>query len=201
MEQNTANPMLIVEDEPATLQIIEMSLRAEGIAYLSATSVDDALTIIKRDRISVVLLDWKLDRCGIEVLRLCRSVQPQAFVVVMSAISTDTWDVKAHALSAGADSFLEKPFDAMWIAHVQHFLARQRENWSLVLPSDQHNILTLHEFRRLYICHVTKLLGGSLASAAEKLGIHRHTVAAAIKGEDLSNELTAAAPSSGKDGT
>jgi DNA-binding NtrC family response regulator len=49
------------------------------------------------------------------------------------------------------------------------------------------DILSLDQFKRLYIRHVVQLLGGNISLAAARLKIHRHTIAAALKDDSAAD--------------
>jgi DNA-binding response OmpR family regulator len=182
--------VLAVDDEPGLVEVIKMSLDAEGISCITATSVEEACSLLRQNRIALLLLDWCLDKSGIEVLRVCRSLYPRVPVVVMSAISPKLWDTKTDAFMAGADSFLEKPFSPTFGKHIKHLLDGQATGKPL-LPEREQDIVSFEEFKLMYVRHVVKLLGGNAKLAADRLKMHRHTVSRVIRMGGSSDQIRA----------
>src|ERR1041384_1974106 len=118
--------ILIVDDEPSILGLIKLLLATEGIASVVAASVDEGCDLLRqRKDIDLMLLDWRLDRSGIEVLRVCREMFPLMPVIVMSAMDLNVLNVKEDAFMAEADSFLEKPLSPpLLVKHVRRWLRR-----------------------------------------------------------------------------
>jgi DNA-binding response OmpR family regulator len=104
-----AKTVLVCEDEDSLRELIRVSLGA-GFRVLEAPDYDSAVELAGANSIDLVLLDLLLEgRSGFDVLAALREDPRTAAtpVVVISASS----DVDAHALAAGADHFLAKPFD------------------------------------------------------------------------------------------
>jgi DNA-binding NtrC family response regulator len=180
--------ILVVDDEAEVRKMICECLDREGISCVTAASVEEAVELIKSNKIALTLLDWGLDGAmsGSQVLRLCRELYPLMPVIVMSGLRLD---VRTDAVIEQADGFLEKPFSNSVIrSHVAWWLKRLKATPKVFLPQREEDILPLEKFKRVYIRHVVQLLDDNLSLAAEKLGIHRQTVSAAIK-NDASPDL------------
>ncbi len=101
------------------------------------------------------------------------------------AISGMPCDVRTDAVVQKADAFLHKPLSAtVLVGQVKQLLERTRREPAIPLPENAEAILPLEKVQAMYIRHVVGLLGGNKSKAAEALGIHRQTVAAALKNED-----------------
>jgi two-component system, OmpR family, KDP operon response regulator KdpE len=116
--RSDAGRILIVEDEPALLRALQITLRARGYEVTTSAAGQEALVEAARRPPDAVLLDLGLpDMDGTEVIRQLRgwSVAP---VIVLSgrAGSGD----KIGALDAGADDYVTKPFS------MEELLARLR---------------------------------------------------------------------------
>ena len=182
--------ILVVDDEYAVRKMITECLEREGIASVTAASAEEAIAVIRSNKIALTLLDWglhgPLDSSGSEVLRVCRELCPLMPVIVMSGFGLD---VRTDAVIEQADGFLAKPFSNSVISsHVNWWLKRLRGTPKVFLPQRREDILPLGRFKRIYIRHVVQLLDDNVSLAAEKLGIHRETVSAAIK-KDVSPDL------------
>jgi len=110
--------VLVVEDEPDVLGVIDLSLRLLG--KLDVVAVADfaaALDAIGRRRPDVILLDRMLpDLDGLEGCRRLKAAPESATIpIVFLSARSDPADVKA-GLAAGADGYLTKPFDPVVLA-------------------------------------------------------------------------------------
>lgn len=147
-----------------------------GFKCVTAMSVDEACAKLSEREFDITLLDWMLgSSSGRAVVELCRERHPLMPVIVISG--AEEVDVRTDALMAEADSFLKKPFSAAeLIKHLEWWLKRQKAVPTLSLPQHQEDVIPLHEFQRRYVSHVVTLCSKNLSLAAERLGLHRHTV-------------------------
>ena len=110
--------VLLVDDEPALVRALSLTLRASGWDVLTAARGQTAVRAAAEQRPDVIVLDLGLpDIDGVEVLRQVRR-SSRVPVVVLSARSGSS--DKVRALDAGADDFVTKPFG------VDELLARLR---------------------------------------------------------------------------
>lgn len=104
-----AKTILVCEDEESLRELIRVSL-GPGFRVVEAGDYEAALALAEANRPDLVVLDIVLEGpSGFDVLAALRG-DPRTSrtpVLVLSASS----DVDAHALAAGADRFLAKPFD------------------------------------------------------------------------------------------
>ena len=79
-------PVLLIDDDPAMLELLELELDSEGIESITARSGRDALEVARGQRPSAVVLDLLLpDLPGIQVLRQLRERDPRLSVIVLTA--------------------------------------------------------------------------------------------------------------------
>lgn len=110
--------LLLVEDDEGLRKALALTLRARGHQVAEAGTGAQALDLLGRKRVEVVILDLGLpDLDGTEVLRRLRTTS-EVPVIVLSA-RRDEID-KVRALDAGADDYVSKPFG------VDELLARVR---------------------------------------------------------------------------
>ncbi len=110
--------VLLVDDEPAILRTLSLSLRAHGYQVETAESGTAALAAARARQPDLMLLDLGLpDLSGVEVLNRLRS-ESSVPVIVVSARHTS--EDKVAALDAGADDYVTKPLG------VEELLARMR---------------------------------------------------------------------------
>jgi CheY-like chemotaxis protein len=105
--------LLVVDDDPSILRLLELSLAAEGYRVLTAPDGDTGLARIP-EHPDLVILDVMMPRVdGLEVLRRLRADPDPATaaipVLLLSARATASDIEKGRA--AGADGHLGKPFD------------------------------------------------------------------------------------------
>ena len=100
--------VLVCDDEPQILRALRVVLRDAGFEVVPATTAAEALDAAALHAPDAAILDLVLpDGDGIEVTRKLRE-WTQAPILVLSAIGDE--DRKVHALEAGADDYVTKPF-------------------------------------------------------------------------------------------
>ncbi|PTW91297.1 two-component system response regulator MtrA [Microbacteriaceae bacterium MWH-Ta3] len=101
--------ILIVDDEPAICEVVEMVLRAEGFDTRTAMNGNTALDVFHEYEPNLVLLDLNLP--GIDGIQVCQRIREiSGTPIVMLTARTDAQDIIA-GLEAGADDYIEKPFN------------------------------------------------------------------------------------------
>ena len=106
-------PLLVVEDIPNVLQLLEVTLRFQGYEVLSARDGQEALEILAKSKPALVISDIlmpKLDGFAF-VQKMRSSPGTQAIPVIFLSATFVTPEDKEFALSLGASHFIEKPFD------------------------------------------------------------------------------------------
>ncbi len=104
--------VLVVDDIPANVKLLEARLSAEYFAVLTANSPLDALAIVQSEHVDVVLLDVMMPGMdGFEVCRRIKSSPKTMHVPVIMVTALDQPSDKVQGLEAGADDFLTKPVD------------------------------------------------------------------------------------------
>jgi len=102
--------ILIADDEPDILEILEYNLTAEGYTVFKAKDGDDALAQAKQQQPDLIILDVMMPRkTGMEVCQILRS-QPSfsnTLIIMLTALSDETSHVKG--LEMGADDYVNKP--------------------------------------------------------------------------------------------
>jgi len=121
--------LLIVDDDPGIRGLVRMTLGRGDYEILEAADGEEALTLARRHRPDLVLLDVDMPgRSGVEVCRALRDDPDTAgFPVVMLTARAGPLDRK-RGLKAGADDYLTKPFSPLALLRkVDEFLeARER---------------------------------------------------------------------------
>jgi len=101
--------LLIVEDEPKMLRLLELNFTQEGYATQTASDAESGLKILRQERIDLVLTDLKLPGMnGLEFLHMAKQANASIPVVVMTAYGTV--ETAVEAMKAGASDYVLKPF-------------------------------------------------------------------------------------------
>jgi two-component system cell cycle response regulator CtrA len=101
--------VLLVEDDVATSQAMELMLRSEGLNVFPTDLGEEALSLAKLYDYDIILLDLNLpDISGYQVLQCLRDSKVATPVLVVSGMAAVQDRVKAFGL--GADDYLVKPF-------------------------------------------------------------------------------------------
>jgi len=118
--------VLLVEDDSATAQSIEMMLRSEGYVCDTTDMGEDGLEIGKLYDYDIIILDLVLpDIDGYDVLRKLRAARVQTPILILSGLTG--LDDKIKGLGVGADDYLTKPFDKReLVARIQAIVRRSK---------------------------------------------------------------------------
>jgi CheY-like chemotaxis protein len=132
--------ILVVDDLPANRDLMGRRLERSGFRVLMAASGQEALDLVRRTAVDLVLLDIMMPgMTGLDVLRALRLARSTAHLpVVMVTAKTDSQDV-VEALSLGANDYVTKPVDypvalARIRAHLRTAQALQSEAQHPVEP-------------------------------------------------------------------
>ena len=123
------NSVLIVNDEPDQLTLMGSLLRKAGYSVLTAEDGLEGLTLARRERPDLVISDVSMPR--MDGLEFCRQIRADSElktvpILLVSARQKDTESAVA-GLRAGADDYLEIPFDsARLVAKVSRLLERSQ---------------------------------------------------------------------------
>jgi len=102
--------ILVVDDVPANVKLLEVRLLAEYFEVLTASNGADALETCENGKIDVVLLDVMMpDMDGFDVCRRLKSDPATSHIPVVMVTALDHASDRIRGLEAGADDFLTKP--------------------------------------------------------------------------------------------
>jgi len=109
MASNTS--VLIVEDEPAIVELVSYSLRETGWEIRTAPNVAAAWDAIVHARPDLLLLDWMLpDQSGLRLLSRLRGDRDFQDIPVIMLTAKSMEEDKIAGLNTGADDYVTKPF-------------------------------------------------------------------------------------------
>ena len=102
--------ILIVDDEESMRITLSLLFKKQGHKIITASSGEEAVTIINKDIFDVIITDLKMEELGgIDVLRAVKAVHPGTEVIILTAYGTIENAVEAMKL--GAFDYLTKPFE------------------------------------------------------------------------------------------
>ncbi len=134
--------VLVVDDIPANVKLLEARLSAEYFDVVTAMSGRDALAICDRAECDLVLLDVMMpDMDGFEVCRRLKSNPVTHHIPVIMVTALDQPSDKVRGLEAGADDFLPKPISELALIARVRSLARLK----MVTDELRMRVLTSHE--------------------------------------------------------
>ena len=110
MSENETLPLLLVEDEPTQLLLIQRQLVRAGYAVTTASDGEEALQRLASGRFQLLVTDW--DMPGMDGVTLCRRVreaQLPGYLYVLLLTGHSSTESLIAGLEAGADDYIRKP--------------------------------------------------------------------------------------------
>ena len=103
--------VLIVEDEPAQVEVLAYNLKAEGFHVITADNGEDALILVDEYMPDLIVLDWMMPHIsGIEVCRRLKTrPETRSIPIIMLSARSEEID-RVRGLEIGADDYVTKPY-------------------------------------------------------------------------------------------
>jgi CheY-like chemotaxis protein len=135
--------VLIVEDDPASMNYLEIILNKEGLDYRTASDGQEGLEIFKKYRPHIVLTDINMPRMtGVEMLLAIKRIDSQAIVIMLTAFNSEDYVIKS--MRYGANNYLKKPILK------ENIIGLLRKYKSILYARSQHkqiqNFIAHHSF-------------------------------------------------------
>lgn len=121
--------ILIADDEPDILEIIQFNLQQEGYEVITAKNGDEAIEAAKKHLPSLIILDIMMPgKNGIEVCNILRLLPAfkDTLIIFLSALSDEGTEVRG--LETGADDYLTKPVSPKVLVSKVNALFRRVNN-------------------------------------------------------------------------
>ncbi|HUX20056.1 MAG TPA: response regulator [Spirochaetia bacterium] len=124
----STDTILVVDDERNIRLTVGQALGKLGVIVLEAVTGEEALDTLRKERVSVVLLDLKMPGIdGMEVLRRLRELGKETKVVIITAHGTI--DNAVEAMKLGAVDFIQKPFTPDEIRQITQKALKRKEGF------------------------------------------------------------------------
>ena len=135
--------ILLVDDEQDLVQVVRRSLRDEGYEVLTAYDGVAALSVARRHRPDLVILDIVMPRLdGLQVCHRLRRDPSLAAVPILFLTARTAIEDRIKGLDEGGDDYLAKPFDLGELkARIRALLRRDRDTSQVDLPPESHGSL------------------------------------------------------------
>lgn len=105
--------ILVVEDDPRTVEFLRAQLQAAGHECIGAANGEQALALAKRAAADLLILDIMLPggMSGFEICRRIRSDNEINFLPILMLSAMSAYEEIMHGLAQGADDYITKPFE------------------------------------------------------------------------------------------
>ena len=120
--------VLVVDDDPVILKLLEVNFEMEGFAVLVARDGQEGIEVATRDQPDLVVSDIMMPKkSGLElVIALKGDPSTSEIPIILLSAKAQTADVRA-GVDAGADDYVTKPFEPLELVdRVNDLLARSR---------------------------------------------------------------------------
>ena len=135
--------ILVVDDEPRYLRLIEFNLSAEGYPVQTVATGDEAVLKTAQNRFDLVILDIMLP--GIDGFETLSQIREFSSVPVIMLTARGRQEDKVRGLRLGADDYVTKPFSA------QELLARVGAVLRRSISTDVDSLTGTRDFGALQI--------------------------------------------------
>jgi len=116
--------VLIVDDDPKLLKMLQRTLTYENLRVLTATNGLEALPLVQSHKPDLIILDWMMPKMdGLTFVQKLREAGNLTMILMLTA--RDAIENRVEGLESGADDYLVKPFaPAELVARVHAMLRR-----------------------------------------------------------------------------
>ncbi len=157
---NAEPTILIVDDEPNIIEILEIVLQDEGMKVIKSASVREALAVLQEQEIDLVISDIRMpDLSGVELLRQARQIAPETvFIMITAFASTET---AIEALQHGAYDYITKPFRMEELRAIIHGALEKRNNQKPQSPASSTDLEAQQGQKLFHALHRSHVVGKS----------------------------------------
>ncbi len=135
-------PLLVVDDNPTNRDMLSRRLVRAGFSVELAEGAKEALDVLSRTEVDLVLLDSMMpDISGIDLLKMLRATKsPEQLPVIMVTANSES-DHVVEALNLGANDYVTKPIDfPVTLARIRAQLTRKRAEEALRVSEERYSL-------------------------------------------------------------
>ncbi|WFR58241.1 response regulator transcription factor [Anaerocolumna sp. AGMB13025] len=135
--------ILAVDDEEHILELLAYNLERDGYHVIKAETGEEALDLLDKEKVDIVLLDWMLPGIdGIEVLRRIRANKALRTLPVIFLTAKGDEISKVVGLEVGSDDYLVKPFGVHeLLARIKAVLRRSESSFEIEEAEKEEKIV------------------------------------------------------------
>ncbi len=121
--------VLVVDDDPVILKLLEVNFEMEGFAVLLAHDGEEGVALTRRQRPDIVVSDIMMPRMsGLELVEELKGDPATSDIpILLLTAKAQTADVRA-GVDAGADDYITKPFEPLELVERVNRLVDARES-------------------------------------------------------------------------
>lgn len=173
--------VLIVDDEPRNLKLLQGMLKPLHYEVLKAGNGSDALDLMRRTDVDLVLLDIMMPEMdGFETCTRIKNIPRTQMVPVVLVTALDDMDSKLKGIEAGANDFLTKPVNRLeLIARTKSLIKLSHANNSLAsIENVLFSLARAIEAKDIYTQGHTERVANLSLEIGKKLNLSDHDMTA-----------------------
>jgi two-component system response regulator RegA len=161
--------LLLVDDDPAFLQVMARALEKRGFEVSSAETADEAIALAREHAPAYALVDLKLaESSGLDLVPELAALDPGMVIVVLTGYASITTAVTA--IKRGAANYLAKPVT------VDEVLSALGEKASVPETGEDYSPMSVERLEWEHIQKVLQENDGNISATARSLGMYRRTL-------------------------
>ncbi len=111
--------ILIVEDNPQNMRLLEMTLRTRGYIIIEATDGEEALDTAIKDKPDLIIMDMQLPKMsGAEVVKRLRQMPGFEKIPIIAVTAYAMKGDKEKIIKAGCDVYVSKPINTRQLPEI-----------------------------------------------------------------------------------
>ena len=109
-----APTVLVVEDDPVILRLLEVNFELEGFGVLLAHDGAEGVAVARAERPDIIVSDIMMPKMsGIELVQALKADEATASIpIILLSAKAQTGDLKS-GMDSGADDYITKPFEPL----------------------------------------------------------------------------------------
>lgn len=162
--------IMVVDDEPQIRRVLRATLTSQGYALIEARSGEEALEMVRQERVDLILLDVNMP--GIDGIETCRELRQGSDVPIIMLTVRGAERDKVRALDAGADDYVVKPFP------IQELLARIRAALRRATAAEEIPPINFKDLKIDFDCRTVMVRGQAVHLTPKEFDVLRELTAA-----------------------